>query len=136
MAGLGDLTSMMNMMNNRRQSRLDNEYRDSVLAQRGEQLEYQKGQDTINNAARDRQLAGYEQSVINQTEAQGIQNDAAAASQRTRDNSRIAQDILPVVGEGLSFNSNGGISISDEGMASVIQNNMPGALQVMRNSSV
>lgn len=135
MAGLGDLTSMMNMMNNRRQSRLDNEYRNSVLAQRGEQLEYQKGQDTINNAARERQLAGYEQSVNNQTEAQGIQNEAAAAAQRTRDNSRIAQDILPVVGDGLSFNSNGGISISDEGMASVIQNNMPAALQVMRNSS-
>ena len=135
MAGLGDLTSMMNMMNNRRQSRLDNEYRNSVLAQRGEQLDYQRGQDTINNAARDRQLAGYEQSVINQTQAQGIQNDAAAASQRTLDNSRIANDILPVLGEGLSFNSNGGISISDEGMASVLQNNMTAALKVMSNSS-
>jgi len=135
MAGLGDLTSMMNMMNNRRQSRLDNEYRDSVLAQRGEQLEYQQGQDKINNAARDRQLAGYEESIKNQSQAQANQNDAAAALQRTRDHSRIAQDILPVVGEGLSFNSNGGISISDEGMASVLQNNMTAALKVMRASS-
>lgn len=135
MAGLGDLTSMMNMMNNRRQTRLDNEYRNSVLAQRDEQLAYQREQDQINNAARNRQLTGYERSIANQTDAQGIQNDAASALERTRINRDTAQSILPVVGDGLSFNSNGGISVSDEGMASVLQNNMPAALQVMRNSS-
>ena len=56
MAGLGDLAPMLNMMRQRKQDRANNEYRDSVLAQRDDQLAYQRSQDEIQNADRQTQL--------------------------------------------------------------------------------
>ena len=134
MAGLGDLAPMLNMMRQRKQDRADNEYRDSVLAQRDDQLAYQRSQDAIQNADRQTQLGMLREAQDNQNSAQSNQNAAASALERTRGNRDTAQAIIPTLGEGLTINEYGGFSVSDESFKEVFANDTASMLRVMQNS--
>jgi len=114
MAGLGDLSPMLNMMRQRKQDRANNEYRDSVLAQRDAELAYQKTQDVQNNEARNRQLLATEESVRNQTAQQANQDRAADALNIAYENKIIASSIIPIIGPGLTIDEYGGFNVSDD----------------------
>jgi len=114
MAGLGDLSPMLNMMRQRKQDRANNEYRDYVLAQRDAELAYQKTQDVQNNEARNRQLLATEESVRNQTAQQANQDRAADALNIAYENKIIASSIIPIIGPGLTIDEYGGFNVSDD----------------------
>jgi len=134
MAGLGDLTPMLNMMRQRKQDRANNEYRDSVLAQRDDQLAYQRSQDEIQNADRQTQLGMYREAQDNQNSAQSNQNAAASALERTRGNRDTAEAIIPIVGKDLVINEYGGFSVSDESFKEVFANDTASMFRVLQNS--
>jgi hypothetical protein len=134
MAGLGDLAPMLNMMRQRKQDRANNEYRDSVLAQREDQLAYQKTQDQFNNEAKTTQLGMLR-------EAQDLQNATSAfalrAAQDVEDerlNEATAESIIPTLGEGLTIDGYGGFSVSDDSFQEVFVNDTESMLRVMQNS--
>ena len=134
MAGLGDLTPMLNMMRQRKQDRADNEYRDSVLAQREDQLAYQKTQDQFNNEARTIQLGLLREQQNNLNAASAFALRAAKDVEDERLNEATAESIIPTLADGLTINEYGGYNVSDDSFGKLWATDKESVVRVMQNS--
>ena len=134
MAGLGDLTPMLNMMRQRKQDRADNEYRDSVLAQRDDQLAYQRSQDAIQNADRQFQLGLLREAQDNQNAASDFALRAAKDVEDERLNEATAESIIPTLADGLTINEYGGYNVSDDSFGKLWATDKESVVRVMQNS--
>jgi hypothetical protein len=134
MAGLGDLTPMLNMMRQRKQDRADNEYRDSVLAQREDQLAYQRSQDAIQNADRQNQLGLLREQQNNLNAASAFALRAAKDVEDERLNEATAESIIPTLADGLTINEYGGYNVSDDSFGKLWATDKESVVRVMQNS--
>ena len=134
MAGLGDLTPMLNMMRQRKQDRADNEYRDSVLAQRDDQLAYQRSQDAIQNADRQFQLGLLREQQNNLNAASDFALRAAKDVEDELLNEATAESIIPTLADGLTINEYGGYNVSDESFGKLWATDKESVVRVMQNS--
>ena len=134
MAGLGDLAPMLNMMRQRKQDRADNEYRDSVLAQREDQLAYQRSQDAIQNADRQNQLGLLREQQNNLNAASAFALRAAKDVEDERLNEATAESIIPTLADGLTINEYGGYNVSDDSFGKLWATDKESVVRVMQNS--
>ena len=134
MAGLGDLAPMLNMMRQRKQDRADNEYRDSVLAQRDDQLAYQRSQDAIQNADRQNQLGLLREQQNNLNAASAFALRAAKDVEDERLNEATAESIIPTLADGLTINEYGGYNVSDDSFGKLWATDKESVVRVMQNS--
>ena len=134
MAGLGDLAPMLNMMRQRKQDRADNEYRDSVLAQRDDQLAYQRSQDAIQNADRQFQLGLLREQQNNLNAASDFALRAAKDVEDELLNEATAESIIPTLADGLTINEYGGYNVSDDSFGKLWATDKESVVRVMQNS--